>query len=102
MSNTVRIYNMRYKDSDEDKVYKALSGRLNGIYNMLGHNPDTLEDVWIDIATNNEEKARERIDMITKKNPFKLKYEECPGKTEDWASCESVLDKKDVKQQLLK
>lgn len=40
--------------------------------------------------------------MIPKKNPFKLKYEECPGKTEDWASCESALDKKDVKQQLLK
>lgn len=102
VSDTVCIYNMRYKDSVEDKVHKALSGRLNGIYNMFGQIPDTLEDVWIDIATNNEEKAKERIDMIPKKNPFKLKYEERPGKTEDWASCEAVLDKQDVKQQLLK
>lgn len=102
VSDTVRIYNMRYKDSVEDKVHKVLSGRLNGIYNMFGQIPDTLEDVWIDIATNNEEKAKERIDMIPKKNPFKLKYEERPGKTEDWASCEAVLDKQDVKQQLLK
>ena len=102
VSNTVRIYNMRYKDSVEDKVHKALSGRLNGIYNMFGQIPDTLEDVWIDIATNNEEKAKERIDMIPKKNPFKLKYEERPGRTEDWATCEAVLDNRDVKQQLLK
>ena len=101
MSDTVRIYNMRYKDSVEDKVHKALSGRLNEIYNMFGQIPDTLEDVWIDIATNNEEKAKERIDMVPKKNPFKLKYEERPGRTENWAFCEAVLDKQDVKKQLL-
>ena len=61
ISDTIRIYNLRYKDSVEDKVHKVLSERLNDIYNMFGQIPDTLEDVWIDIAMNNELEAKERI-----------------------------------------
>ena len=75
---------MRYKDSVEDKVHKVLSERLNDIYNMFGQILDTLEDVWIDIAMNDERRARERIDSLPKQNPFILKYETEPGETEDW------------------
>lgn len=101
MADTVRIYNMRYKDSVEDKVHKALSGRMEDIYDMFGQIPDTLEDVWIDVATNNERQAKERIDQIPHTNPFIIKYEQRPGKTEDWSSCEAVLDKDDMKKTLL-
>ena len=102
ISNCVKIFNMRYKDSVEDKVHKALSNRLNSIYNMFGQIPDTLEDVWIDIANNDIEKAKERIDMIPERNPFTIKYEMKPSKTEDWNACEKVLDKHDKMEQLLK
>lgn len=84
VSDKVWIYNMRYKDSVEDKVHKVLSERLNDIYNMFGQILDTLEDVWIDIAMNDERRARERIDSLPKQNPFILKYETEPGETEDW------------------
>jgi hypothetical protein len=33
--------------------------------------------------------------MIPKNNPFTVKYEMKPIKTEDWNACEKVLDKHD-------
>ncbi|WP_336512955.1 helicase-related protein, partial [Clostridium sp. Cult1] len=43
--DTIYIYNMRYKDSIEDKVHKRLSERLRHISDVFGQVPDTLEDV---------------------------------------------------------
>ena len=54
-------FSFQYKDFVEDKVHKVLSQRLNDIYDMFRQKPDTLEDVWIDVATNNVEQAMERI-----------------------------------------
>ena len=102
LSDCVRIFNLRYKDSVEDKVHKVLSNRLNDIYNMFGQIPDTLEDVWIDIALDNEEQARERIDALPKQNPFSIKYETIPPKTENWEACATVLDKQDKMKQLMR
>ncbi len=87
ISDKIHIYNMRYKDSVEDKVHSVLSERLEDIFDMFGQIPDTLEDVWIDIALNNEAQAKERINAIPATNPFTLKYEAMPLKTEDWESC---------------
>lgn len=100
ISDSVSIYNLRYKDSVEDKVHKVLSQRLNDIYNMFGQIPDTLEDVWIDVAENNMERAMERINAIPDKNPFALKYETIPPVTEDWDKCAEVLDKKEKMERL--
>lgn len=101
LSDTVRIYNLRYKDSVEDKVHTALSKRLNDIYSMFGQIPDTLEDVWIDIALNDEKKASERIDEVAKQNPFINKYDIKPKPTENWDICSTVLDKDDAKKALM-
>ena len=102
VSDTIHIYNMRYKDSVEDKVHRVLSERLEDIFNMFGQIPDTLEDVWIDIALGQEAQAKERISSIPASNPFTLKYETMPLETEDWESCEIVLDKQDKMKQLMK
>lgn len=102
ISDTIRIFNMRYKDSVEDKVHRVLSERLNDIYTMFGQIPDTLEDVWIDMAMNNEAKALERIDAIPEQNPFTLKYETIPPVTENWDDCTVVLDKQDKMNQLMR
>jgi len=101
LSDTVRIYNLRYKGSVEDKVHKALSKRLNDIYSMFGQIPDTLEDVWIDIALNDEKSASERIDEVAKQNPFINKYDIMPRPTENWDECTKVLDKNEAKKALL-
>lgn len=100
-SDTIRIYNMRYKDSVEDRVHNVLSERLGDIYAMFGQIPDTLEDVWIDVAKNNIDAAKERIDILPKQNPFNIKYENKLPKTEDWSTCTYVLDKEDKEKQLL-
>lgn len=47
MSDKILIYNMRYKDSVEDKVHKKLSDRLKNIHEIFGQIPEVLEDVWI-------------------------------------------------------
>lgn len=102
VSNSVCIYNLRYKDSVEDNVHKVLSQRLNDIYDMFGQIPDTLEDVWIDVATNNIEQAMERINAMPQQNPFTIKYETAPPDVEDWDKCAEVLDKKEKKECLLR
>ncbi|MBD5170377.1 MAG: DEAD/DEAH box helicase family protein [Oscillibacter sp.] len=102
VSDVVRIYNLRYRDSVEDKVHKALSRRLNDIYDMFGQIPDTLEDVWIDVAANRMEQAQERIDAMPVQNPFAIKYETTPPATENWDMCAAVLDKHEKREQLLR
>lgn len=59
ISEEVKIFNMRYSGSVEDNVHEALSSRLESIKDMFGQIPDTLEDLWIDIANHNEERAKE-------------------------------------------
>jgi len=42
----VFIYNMRYKDSVEDRVHQLLANRMKNIQDLFGQIPDTLEDIW--------------------------------------------------------
>jgi superfamily II DNA or RNA helicase len=102
LADAIYIYNMRYKDSVEDKVHSKLSGRLQGIYNLFGQIPDVLEDVWVAIAQKNEERADLAISKLPTKNPFVLKYEEKIPDCGDWEKCAVVLDKQDELKELLK
>lgn len=97
----VKIFNMRYKDSVEDKVHTVLSARLKNIKDMFGQIPDTLEDVWIDVALNNIEEAKDRIDRVPDQNPFTIKYETKIPATEDWEASTFVLDRNEKLKQLL-
>lgn len=87
----VYIANLRYRDSVEDRVHQVLADRLEAIHDLFGQIPDTLEAVWVDIALNNELKARELINRTSiTRNPFDAKY----SKVEDvnWESSNLVLD----------
>ena len=89
--NQVWIANLRYRDSVEDKVHKVLAERLQAIHDLFGQIPDTLEDVWVKVALNDEAEIAELIDQTTAtRNPFDKKY----SKVEDaaWESCASVLN----------
>jgi superfamily II DNA or RNA helicase len=101
LADRILIYNMRYKDSVEDKVHTKLSSRLKGVYAMFGQIPEVLEDVWIAMAQNDEERALEAINKMPKKNPFMLKYEMSIPDCGDWEKCAIVLDKKEKLQELL-
>lgn len=96
----VDIYNMRYKDSVEDRVHDLLSDRLENIYNLFGQIPDILEDVWVNVALGEIEKARQTIDAVPKQNPFEIRYQNI--EKVPWESCSEVLDNRERRQHLMK
>jgi len=95
----VWIYNMRYKDSVEDRVHDLLSERLENINSMFGQIPDVLEDVWVDVALDRIEDAKRTIDAVPPRHPFEIKYDTI--RPVHWESCVKVLDSQDVKKEFL-
>jgi hypothetical protein len=97
----VWIANLRYRDSVEDRVHQVLADRLESIHQLFGQIPDTLEDVWVKIALEDEQAARQLIDRTTStRNPFDAKYSKVEDA--DWETCSLVLDPRAVKEQLSK
>lgn len=91
--DVVEIYNIRYKDSVEDRVHQLLSERLQNIHGLFGQIPDVLEDVWVQLALGEKEAALKIIDAVPSIHPFELRY----GRVEkvDWESCTLVLAKQE-------
>ena len=87
--DTVRILNMRYRGSVEDRVHELLSDRLEDIHEVFGQIPDVLEDVWVDVALGKTEEASKLIGGVKHRHPFDEKY----SKVEDidWESCKVIL-----------
>lgn len=101
-ADTVYLYNLRYKDSVEDKVHDKLSARLQDIFNIFGQIPDMLEDVWVSVARGEEEKAEDMIKKLPAANPYKNKYDSHVERTgEAWEKCSAVLDKQEVREVFL-
>jgi hypothetical protein len=89
LNDVVYVYNMRYLGSVEDRVHQLLSSRLQEIYTLFGQVPDVLEDVWIDVALGDVERAKKVIAAAPKQHPFDIKYQRI--EKVDWESCEQVL-----------
>ena len=87
--DTVKIYNLRYKDSVEDRVHQLLSNRLQDIYGLFGQLPDVLEDAWVALALGEKEEAKRIIDALPNAHPFDLRYTRV--EKVDWESCAVVL-----------
>lgn len=91
------IANLRYRDSVEDRVHRVLADRLEAIYGLFGQIPDTLEDVWVQVALDNEQAARQLIDRTAAtRNPFDVKYNKVEDA--DWETCASVLNAVSMKE----
>lgn len=100
-NDKVFIYNMRYKDSVEDRVHDMLSQRLQNISSIFGQLPDVLEDVWVQIALNNKAEAERIIDEIPKQHPFEIRYERQAIGNIDWESCTMVLSEREKYKTLM-
>lgn len=96
----VKVYNMRYRGTVEDRVHELLSDRLANIYNLFGQIPDVLQDVWIDLALGEKEKALERIRQVETRSPFELRYDRIDAV--DFESCAQVLNTVEVAEILRK
>ncbi len=99
LRDEVYVYNMRYRGSVEDRVHELLSGRLEDIFALFGQVPDVLEDVWIDIANGEIEKAKKLIDSVKPRHPFDERYNQISEI--DWETCSKVLNTED-KMKILK
>jgi hypothetical protein len=95
----VWIANLRYRDSVEDRVHQVLANRLEAIHGLFGQIPDTLEDVWVQVALNDERAANQLIDRTAAtRNPFDVKYSKVEDA--DWETSALVLDPISVREQL--
>lgn len=93
----VWIANLRYRDSVEDRVHNVLADRLEAIHDLFGQIPDTLEDVWVQVALNDEAAANQMIDRTAStRNPFDVKYSRVDDA--DWEACSSVLNPISVRE----
>ncbi|MDP1525047.1 MAG: phospholipase D-like domain-containing protein [Rhodocyclaceae bacterium] len=93
------IANLRYRGSVEDRVHQVLADRLEAIHGLFGQIPDTLEDVWVQVALNDEQAANQLIDRTTAtRNPFDTKYSKVEDA--DWETCASVLNASSMRELL--
>jgi ERCC4-related helicase len=100
----ILIYNMRYKDSVEDRVHQLLASRLKNIRDLFGQIPDTLEDVWVEVALNRIAEAEKKISDFSESDthPFYNKYQNQDNvKSIKWEDCAIVLDKYEKKKHLI-
>jgi superfamily II DNA or RNA helicase len=101
----VFIYNMRYKDSVEDRVHSLLAHRLRSIQDLFGQIPDTLEDVWVEVAMRKMENAEKIIEDFSEDDlhPFYNKYQNQENvKPINWEDCSIVLDNYEKRKHLAK
>ena len=96
--DAVKVYNMRYRGTVEDRVHELLSGRLEKIFSIFGQVPDILKDVWVDVALGEKEKAQERIRQVETRSAFEIRYDRIAST--DFESCEEVLNEVDVRELL--
>jgi len=69
----------------------VLADRLEAIHGLFGQIPDTLEDVWVQVALNDEQTANQLIDRaVSTRNPFDAKYSKV--EEADWETCALVLN----------
>lgn len=94
-AEAIEILNLRYRNSVEDDVHRALSDRLKDIHNVFGTLPDTLEDVWVSAAEGEMEEAKGLIDAVPHGHPFALRYTASLPAL-DWSKCEQVLNRLDL------
>lgn len=96
----VDLLNLRYRGSVEDRVHRVLAQRLQNIHSIFGQIPDTLEDIWIMVAKNNEAAAYQRIDAVPNAHPFEFRWERIEAV--NWESCYKVLEESSQLSELTK
>ncbi|MBU6289998.1 MAG: helicase SNF2, partial [Chloroflexi bacterium] len=98
----VWVANLRYRGSVEDRVHELLSARLEAIHELFGQIPDTLEDVWVKVATGEQDEASKLIDKTVeiRRNPFDKKYSKV--KEIDWETHATVLDPMGIVEEMTK
>ena len=94
--STVRIYNMRYQGSIEDRVHQRLSERFGDIAALFGLIPQVLEDHWVEMAKAEEQRVKVLLDHVGEAektallHPFERVHQQVPDLSH-WDECTAVL-----------
>jgi superfamily II DNA/RNA helicase len=101
---SVDMLNLVYHETQDEKVYQALSDRLRDQYDIFGSLPDTIEDDWIEDAENLKEKMDDYIHLRDQaQNAFDIRYRENLNPDDlRWERCSQVLSRRDVAERLSK
>jgi len=94
----VDMLNLVYSDTQDEKIYNVLSGRLKETYEIFGSLPDTIDDDWIEDEA--ELKAKMDIYIHERKNAedaFSVKYRSTlDPEAHLWEQCAEVLSRRDI------
>lgn len=94
----VRMANLVYQGTVDEKIYERLSERMQDRYDILGSLPDVIEDDWIDDINQLEEELK----SFTRKRKnaadvFQFRYGDFFEHEDDkWELCEKVLSKDEI------
>ena len=98
----VDMLNLVYHDTQDEKVYAALSHRMQDRYDIFGSLPDTIDDDWIE----NIERLEEMMDQYMHlrqqaRDAFEIRYERQVDPDRDrWELCSRVLARRDIVEKL--
>ena len=100
--HTVDMLNLVYADTQDEKVYEALSRRMKDRYDIFGGLPDTIEDEWIENVEILEEMMDKYIHLRQQaRDVFELRYQGTIDPDKDrWELCSRVLSRRDVVDKL--
>lgn len=95
---TVDMLNLVYHDTQDEKVYQAISRRLQDKFDIFGGLPDIIEDDWIEDVEKLDEQLEDYLSRRNQtRNSFEIRYEETldPDKNR-WELCSKVLARRDI------
>ena len=99
---SVDMLNLVYHDTQDEKVYAALSRRMKDRYDIFGGLPDTIDDDWIENVERLDEKMDQYIHMRQHaREAFEIRYErQVDPDRERWEHCSRVLARGDIVKKL--
>jgi len=99
---TVDMLNLVYHDTQDEKVYTALSRRMKDRYDIFGNLPDTIDDEWIENVEKLEQMMDQYIHLRKKaRDAFEIRYERQVDPDKDrWELCARVLARRDIVDRL--
>ena len=94
----VRMANLVYQGTVDERVYERLSERMQDRYDILGSVPDVIEDDWIEDI----DRLEEELKLFTRKKKdaadvFEFRYGDFFEEDDDrWELCEKVLSRDEI------
>ena len=99
---SVDMLNLVYHDTQDEKVYAALSRRMKDRFDIFGSLPDTIDDDWIEDVELLEQMMDQYIHLRRQaRDAFEIRYERKVDPDADrWERCARVLSRRDIMDKL--